>query len=215
MAAVTHVWHLCHLTWIPFSLETCKTLACSFFCFLTTSLASSYVTLCLKMLKRDVLRWHKTHTIYFLLTEACYSKGLQLSVKHPPKLGQIYVCSVCLRCTAQQHVCAQKQTSPVAKAPSWAWHNPPLGVQVTWRAPLSWLAEHCKLCFIFWQVSWSDKSPAGHFFSAHPVLRCCCLGQSLEILWESKSLKAFWQQDVIICPSAECIGWPPPGSFQK
>lgn len=96
-------------------------------------------------------------------------KGASALHKAPPKFGQIYFCTVCLRCTAQQHGCAQKQTSPMAKAPSWAWHNPPPGVQVNLRTPLSWLEEHCKLCLIFWQVSWSDKS-AGHFFSAHPVL---------------------------------------------
>lgn len=142
-------------------------------------------------------------------------KGASALHKAPPKTWT----DLCLQCLPELHCTTARLCSGTnftrGKGTFMGLTRSSSGCTGNWRAPLSWLAEHCKLCFIFWEVSWSDKSPAGHFFSAHPVLRCCCLGQSLEILWESKSLKAFWQQDVIICPSAECIGWPPPGSFQK
>lgn len=182
MAAVTHAWHLCHLTWITFPLET---LACSFFCFLTTSLASSYVTLCLKMLERDALSWHKSHTIYFLLAEAWHSKGLQLSIKHPPDLDRLCLCCLPeMHCTA---ACLCSETNFTrGKGTFMGLTQSSSGCTGNFEGPLSWLEKPCKLCFIFWEVSWSDKSPAGHFFSAHPVPRCCCcLGLSLEILGTS------------------------------
>lgn len=173
----------CHLTWKPFPLETYKTLACSFFCFLTTSLASSYVTLCLKILIGMLSRCN-IHTIYFLLIEECYSKGLQLCVKHPSNLNRFMFALVAWD-TAKQHVCAQKQTSSGQRHLHGLDAILPLGVWVTLRSPLNWLKEHHKLCIIFWEVSWSAPSPAGHFVTAHPVLGCYCLGESLEILWIS------------------------------
>lgn len=184
MAAVTHVWHSCHLTWKPFPLETCKTLACSFFCFLTTSLASSYVTLCLKMLKA-MLSQHNIYTIYFLLTEECYSKGLQLSVKHPSNLNRFMFSLVAW--DALQN----SMSVPSNRFYPWQRHLHgldtilPQGLWVALRCPLNWLKEHHKLCVILWEVSWSAPSPAGHVVAAHPVLRCYCLGESLETLWIS------------------------------
>ena len=184
MAAVTHVWHLRHSTWKPFPLETCKTLAYSFFCFLTTSLASSYVTLCLKMLK-GMLSWHNIHTIYFLLTEECYSKGLQLSVKHSSNLNRFMFPLVAWDTLQNSMSVPRNSFHP------WQRHLHgldtilPLHLRVALRCPRNWLKEHRKLCIIFWEVSWSALSPAGHFVAAHPVLRCYCLGDSLEILWIS------------------------------
>ena len=171
MAAVTHVWHLCHLTWKPFPLETCKTLACSFFCFLTTSLASSCMTLCLKLLKA-MLSLHNTHMIYFLLTEECYSKGLQLSVKHPPNMNRFMFALVAWD-TLQNSM-----SVPRDRLHLWQRYLHgldtilPLDVWVALRCPFNWLKEHHKLCIIFGEVSWSVSSPAGNFIAAYPVLRC-------------------------------------------
>lgn len=184
MAAVTHVWHLCHLTWKTFPLEACKTLACSFFCFLTTSLASSYVTLCLKMLQ-GMLSWHNNHLIYVLVTEECFSKGLQLSIKHPLKLNG-FMYSLVARDALQNSMSA-----PRNRFHPWQRHLHgldtilPLGLWVALRCPLNWLKEHHKFCAIFREVSWSVPWPVGHFAATHPVLRCYCLWESLEILWIS------------------------------
>lgn len=40
-----------------------------------------------KMLKGRLSR-HNIHTIYFLLTEECYSEGLQLCIKQPSDLNR-------------------------------------------------------------------------------------------------------------------------------
>lgn len=144
MAAVTHVWHLCHSIWKPFPLETCKALSCSFFCFLTTSLASSYVTLCFRML-RGMLSWHNFHTIDFLLTEECYSKGLQLSLKHPSNLcfhGCLRHCKTACLCSELDFIHAKGTF--MALTGSFFWVR-------GWLCPITcWALFHSSTCTEMW-----------------------------------------------------------------
>lgn len=72
-------------------------------------------------------------------------KGASALYKAPLKFEQIYVCTGCLRRTAKQHVCAQKQISSVTTAPSWSDTILPLGLGMASRCPLNWSKQQHKL----------------------------------------------------------------------
>lgn len=54
-------------------------------------------------------------------------RGASALYKAALRFEQVCVCTGYLSCAAKQHVYAQKQTSPMTKAPLWPWHNPSSG----------------------------------------------------------------------------------------
>lgn len=107
-------------------------------------------------------------------------KGASALYKAPLKVEQIYVFTGRLRCTAKQHVCAQKQISSVTKAPSWPWHYPSSG-------PMGGFEVSPELV---------EKAPQALHYLSRRELKCpitcwtlCCSSPCTEMLLPGRELR--------------------------
>lgn len=113
--------------------------------------------LCFRMLKR-MLRRCNIYVVDFLLTEECYSEYYFSSLASTPSNLNRFVFAWDV---AKQHACAENHTSSMTKAPPWSWHNPFLGIWMTFWCPLiqpkSSIGSALPL-----EVNWRATSPARH-----------------------------------------------------